>query len=245
VLTETELKTVLARDHSRLCKVLAALAKAGEPIKVRGITLIAERHGFRKMREWNVSGILTTSRGKAILINGHWEITEDGLDEVRALTGNGKARPAPAPASDLRAEMATIKDDTTRAFAEEAVRAYESKIYRSATVMSWITAVDVLYQVVLDTKLAEFNAEAKRLNNDWKPAKDRDGLALMKERDFLDRIATLGIIGKNVKASLIECLTRRNGCGHPNSLKVADRAVAHHVETLILNVFQKFGAPAP
>ena len=61
--------------------------------------------------------------------------------------------------------------------------------------MSWITAMDVLYQVVLDTKLAEFNAEAKRINTDWKPAKDRDGLALMKEADFLNRLSTIGIIG--------------------------------------------------
>jgi hypothetical protein len=75
--------------------------------------------------------------------------------------------------------------------------------------------------VVLDTKLTEFNTEGKRLINDWKPAKDRDGLALMKEADFLRRVATLGIIGGNVKATLVECLTRRNGCDHPKeSLKV-------------------------
>jgi hypothetical protein len=66
----------------------------------------------------------------------------------------------------------------------------------------------------------------------------------MKERDFLNRAATIGVIGKNVKATLIECLDRRNGCGHPNSLKLKDRAVAHHVEALVLNVFQVFGAPA-
>jgi len=244
VLTETELKRVLARDHGRLSKVLAALASAGEPVKVRDIALIAERHGFRKMRAWNVSSILATSRGKAILIGGYWEITEDGLEDVRALIGNDKTRAPVPPAADLRAEMAKIADDTTRAFAEEAVRAYEAQIYRSAIVMSWITAMDVLYQAVLDTKLKEFNAEAKRINTDWRTAKNRDALALMKERDFLDRAVAVGLIGKNVKTALVECLDRRNGCGHPNSLKVKDRAVAHHVETLVLNVFQKFGAPA-
>ena len=44
-------------------------------------------------------------------------------------------------------------------------------------------------------------------------AKDRDGLALMKEADFLDRAQAVGIIGKNVKSTLVECLNRRNGCG--------------------------------
>ena len=244
MLAEAELKRILARDHGRLSKVLAALAAAGQPVKVRDIVQIAERHGFRKMGSWNVSSILGTSRGKAILIGGLWEITEDGLDDVRALVGNGKATRSAEAAVDLRTELATINDGTTRAFAEEAIRAYEAKIYRSAIVMSWITAMDVLYQVVLDTKLKEFNAQAKSVNADWKPAKDRDGLAQMKEADFLSRIAALSIIGKNVKTTLVECLNRRNGCGHPNSLKLKDRAVAHHVETLILNVFQQFGAPA-
>lgn len=244
MLTEAELKRVLARDHGRLSKVLASLATAGEPVKVRDIVMTAQRHGFRKMRDWNVSSMLASSRGKAILIDGYWEITEDGLDDVRALVGQPKATTAPEPASDLRAEVANITDDTTRAFAEEALAAYEAKLYRSAVVMSWITAMDVLYQVVIDTKLKEFNAEAKRVSADWKPAKNRDGLSLMKEADFLNRIMAVGVIGKNVKATLAECLTRRNGCGHPNSLKLKDRAVAHHVEALILNVFQRFGAPA-
>lgn len=244
MLTEPELKRVLARDHGRLSKVLACLAAAEEPTKVRDIVAISEAHGFRKMKGWNVSSILANSRGKAILVNRHWEITEDGLDDVRALAASAKPRAMPEPAADLRDEMASIKDGTTRAFAEEAVRSYEIKNYRSAIVMSWITAMDVLYQVVLDTKLKEFNAAAKAANVDWKPAKNRDGLALMKEAEFLNSIAKLGIIGKNVKSTLVECLNRRNGCGHPNSLKLKDRAVAHHIETLVLNVFQKFGAPA-
>jgi hypothetical protein len=29
-------------------------------------------------------------------------------------------------------------------------------------------------------------------------------------------------------------------CGHPNSLKIGEHAVAAHVEVLILNVFSKF-----
>ncbi len=34
--------------------------------------------------------------------------------------------------------------------------------------------------------------------------------------------------------------TRRNGCGHPNSLKIGANTAAHHIEILLLNVFQKF-----
>jgi hypothetical protein len=60
------------------------------------------------------------------------------------------------------------------------------------------------------------------------------------ERDFLDRIAALSIIGKNVKQELEKCLERRNGCGHPNSRRLGQNTVAHHIEVLLLNVFEKF-----
>jgi hypothetical protein len=43
-----------------------------------------------------------------------------------------------------------------------------------------------------------------------------------------------------VKNELKECLDRRNGCGHPNSLKIGANTVAHHIEILLLNVFKVF-----
>ena len=35
-------------------------------------------------------------------------------------------------------------------------------------------------------------------------------------------------------------IARRNGCSHPNSLKIGANTAAHHIEILLLNVFQKF-----
>jgi hypothetical protein len=146
----------------------------------------------------------------------------------------------PPPAVDLRKEMAKITNSDTRAFVDEAVRCYEGKLHRSAIVMSWLASMDVLYAYVLKHHLKAFNNEAARVSAKWKAAVTADDLALMKERDFLDRLAAISMIGKNVKTALVECLDRRNGCGHPNSLKIGPQAVGHHIETLILNVFQKF-----
>ena len=50
------------------------------------------------------------------------------------------------------------------------------------------------------------------------------------------------IIGKNQKDELLKALKLRNGCGHPNSLKVGSNMVAGHIELLLLNVFEQFGA---
>ncbi|MGR3757539.1 MAG: hypothetical protein ACU0AT_09975 [Tranquillimonas sp.] len=123
---------------------------------------------------------------------------------------------------------------------EEAIKCHEAELYRSAIVMSWLGAVDVLQKHVHQHHLAAFNAEASRVNGRWKPAQSQDDIGKMGETDFLDRIEALSIIGKNVKAQLKACLDLRNGCGHPNSLKVSVNKSAAHIETLLQNVFEKF-----
>ena len=62
----------------------------------------------------------------------------------------------------------------------------------------------------------------------------------MGEYDFLQILENRSIIGKSVKAELEGCLKLRNGCGHPNSLHVAEHRVSSHIEILALNVFAKF-----
>ena len=93
---------------------------------------------------------------------------------------------------------------------------------------------------MIQNHLSAFNAEAKRRDSRWKLAKTRDDLARMKESNFLDILEALSIIGKNVKQELKNCLQLRNGCGHPNTLKISENRVASHIEILILNVFSKF-----
>ena len=62
----------------------------------------------------------------------------------------------------------------------------------------------------------------------------------MKEHEFLQVLAAISVLGKNVKDELEGCLKLRNGCGHPNTLTVGESKAAAHVETLIQNVFAKF-----
>ena len=122
---------------------------------------------------------------------------------------------------------------------EEAIKCHEAKLHRSAIVMSWIAAVDVLYREVVEHHLAAFNAEAKNFNPKWRAVVNEDGLARMGEADFLDRLVPIGVIGKNVKEELAKALKLRNGCGHPNSLKIGPNMVASHLETLLLTVFRE------
>lgn len=240
VLSESDLKRWLHRDLSRLEKVLVILAHIGKPTSVTEVKTTARKGGLTITDKWNVSALLTKSNGAAIRTQNGWELAEQGIEKLSSLGLSGVQTASENIAIELRTELAKINATSTRAFVEEAIKCLENGLHRSAIVMSWLSAVDVLYNHVLTNHLAAFNAEAKRVGNRWKPAKTADDLARMGEADFLDRLATISVIGKSVKTELKECLNRRNGCGHPNSLKLGHHTAAHHIEVLILNVFQPF-----
>lgn len=239
MLKSDELKQWLHKDLGKLDKVLLVLATQDEPVAIAKINELAEAAGFRAMKKWNVSATLGASKGKAIRTSG-WELTDAGRMHLRGL---GVASVSPAAmqvAVDLRNHLSKVTDAQTRDFVEEAIKCHEAELYRSAIVMSWLGAMDVLQKYVHQNHLAAFNAEALRVNGKWKTAVSQDDIGKMGEGDFLDRIEALSIIGKNVKAQLKGCLDLRNGCGHPNSLKVSVNKSAAHIETLLQNVFEKF-----
>jgi hypothetical protein len=184
--------------------------------------------------------MLGRTRGLAIRTPDGWELTQAGKQRLVNLGVSKVSSNAIHAASDLRAELPNVKDSSTRAFVEEAIKCLEGELFRSAIVMSWIAAVDVLYNVVIAKHLVAFNAEAARVDSKWKRAATTDDLTKMKEGDFLDRLVSISVIGKNVKTELKACLDRRNGCGHPNSLQIGANTAAHHIEILLLNVFRVF-----
>jgi hypothetical protein len=63
----------------------------------------------------------------------------------------------------------------------------------------WLAAVHVLKKEVDQKHLSAFNAEVVRVDSKWKAANTTDDIGRMKEAEFLDRIAAISMIGKNVK----------------------------------------------
>lgn len=240
MLTSAELKGWLQKDLTRLEKLLLILATQVSPATVEQIGKVSTDAGFRIPKKWNPSSILSASKGKAIRING-WEITDAGKLHLRSLGVSQVSPAAMQVAADLRAHLGKITDPETKDFVQEAIKCHEFGLYRSAIVMSWLGAMDILHKHVHTNHLAAFNAEATRvIGKKWKEAKTPDDLGKMGESDFLDRIEGLSIIGKNAKAQIKTALDLRNGCGHPNSLKVSVNKSAAHIETLLQNVFEKF-----
>ena len=233
-----DLKSTLHGELTQIDKLLLVLSSFDSPCQVSDIKARAMEAGLRAASTWNLSDVLRRSNGLAIRTGEGWEITESGQQRLQAI---GLARKSSNQvAHDLRAELSNIVDTNTRAFADEAIKCHEFGLYRSAIVMSWIAAIDVLRHYVINNHLGQFNAEARRVNTRWKDAKTPDDLGNMKESDFLDRLVGISILGKNVKVELKTCLDRRNGCGHPNSLRIGANTSAHHIEVLLLNVFKRF-----
>ena len=150
------------------------------------------------------------------------------------------ASPAAAEAESLRALLPKLKNEDGRAFLAEAVVCAEQSLSRAAVVLSWVGAMALLHDRVVAKHLTALNAEASKRDPKWKAAKTADDLGKLKESTFLEIAESIGLIGKNVKQELDTCLKLRNGCGHPNSLKIGTNKVAAHLETLALNVYAPF-----
>jgi hypothetical protein len=241
LLNSAELKYLLSRqDLQRKTKILAILIADGvKPKAVSEITALAETHGLREIKKWNVSQILGAASGMAVRLPDGWEVTDAGIQFVAE---QGLLLPSPIKEhqTDLRKHAAAITSNNVKAFIEECILALEAGLLRSAVTLSWVGAISLLYEAVLLNHLADFNSELHKRNPKHKQIKSSDDLATIKEYDFLQIINAISIIGKNVKQELEQCLQLRNACAHPSSLLIGERKVSAHLEILILNVYQKF-----
>lgn len=98
----------------------------------------------------------------------------------------------------------------------------------------------LLHSHVFAQRLADFSAEAQRRGLIKKDITTESDLGELKEFNFLEVAKAIGVIDKNEKLQLEERLRFRNSCGHPNKLQMRSRMVAAHIESLILNVFDRF-----
>lgn len=231
-------KKVTKTDTALLC-VAAAGAKGASSAQVKKLAIDA---GVKGAKTLNFTAHLHSAEDKVFKTPDGWELTDTGRSHVAALAAvELSASPAANEAQALRSLLPNLKSEEARAFLTEAVVCAEQSLARAAVVLSWVGAMALLQDFVVANHLAAFNAEASRRDPKWKPAKTSDDLGKMKEAGFLEIAEAISVIGKNVKQELEACLKLRNGCGHPNSLKIGSNKVAAHLETLALNVYAKFG----
>jgi hypothetical protein len=250
LLSRNQLKNIIHRPAITWTNLflLCLAVDVDRPKPVADVRVIAIEAGLAASKTKNASKYLSASKARGLAVNtpDGWELTDAGKEYLRHTFELEPAKPTAEVAKELRGHLAKIKDRQIRSFVEEAVGCLESKFYRAAVVLSWVGAVSVLQEYIVNNRLDDFNIEADRRFSarswKWKKAKTRDDLGQMKESEFLDVLETLSIIGKSVKGELKKRLDLRNSLGHPSSLKIGESTVAYHIEVLILNVFSAYEA---
>ena len=209
------------------------------PKTVSEIRALAAEAGVRGHRTWNISAALSSLKAKVLRAQSGWELNPAGKAYAQSLR-EPDAQTVPEPLLELRKHAESLKNEAVRQFVFEAIACCEQGLHRAAVVLSWVGAVAILYEHVVMNCLEEFNDLALKRDPKWGVAKNADGLARMKEADFLVILENLSVLGKSTKQELEGCLTLRNGCGHPNSLKVSRHRVLAHIEVLADNIYGRF-----
>lgn len=243
VLSEDQAKKfVHSKNIGRLDQVLTLLATNRDGKTINELRKTASVCGLRSASKWNISDILRKSNGCAILVGKKWEITDEGCVLVAKLADiRLSSTVVRKSVADVRKQLCSVGSIDAKQFIEEAVCCFENGQLRAAVVFSWIGAVSIMQNKVFNEALQTFNKEMRRRDAKWKDVRNCDEFWRVKEHDFLDILEAIGLIGKNVKQTLQnQCLSLRNACGHPNSLRISENNVAAHIDTLILNVYSKF-----
>lgn len=238
MLKPDDIKVALHQKFDSLDKLLMVLATLDTGVSIAAIKDQARRIGFRTPAAWNCSDLLGRSKGAAVRTHLGWEITDLGWERLAKL---GLARYTQRPAVyRMHASLVEIVDDDLREYMEEAVGCAQAGYMKAAIVLSWSAAIYALQDYVCRESLSAFNSCARGVLPKWKDARHPEDLGVMKERDFLDRLENVGIITGSVKKALIECLDRRNSCGHPTKVRFSSATVDHHVEIIAKNVIEPF-----
>ena len=157
------LRDVLSKSElSRLDKLLVCLAIGERPMAVKGIKLLAIKHGLQSIQKWNVSSILGRATELAVRSDRGWELTTRGRTQAAVTIAGGSTKTESDIAVKLRSYLSLIGEPTTRDFVKEAVSCFVYGLHRSAVVMSWIGAIAVLQDHVCSHHLNAFNEAARR-----------------------------------------------------------------------------------
>ncbi len=238
---EIDLKnTINNTEISRKDKILILINEnKNSPKAINDIKSLGKENGLREIEKWNISMILQSLKGQVIRVNEGWILTNLGLDTLQS-KDYVTSSPITQNYKKLLLASSSIKSEYVRDFIIEAIKSLQYGLLKASVVFSWVGAISLLYENVEKNHLKDFNLEAKKRFPKWNDAKNIDGLTKMKEYDFLQIIEHIGIIGKNTKNELENCLKLRNSCGHPSTLKIGESVVAAHIEILLLNIYQKF-----
>jgi len=146
-----------------------------------------------------------------------------------------------AISTTLRDLISKLKSQEQKSFLEEAISCFEIKSYRACIVMTWLLAIDTIYEFVLKNKLSDFN-NAIQTHGKYKKITivNKDNFSEIKESDFIELLRVAKIVSNDTRKILDEKLNFRNTCAHPNSIVIKESKAISFIEDLVENVVMKF-----
>ena len=141
----------------------------------------------------------------------------------------------------LRDLLKDITGKEQQLFLEEAITCFEVKAFRASIIMTWLLALDVLYEYILTKKLTDINA-AITAHGKYKKIQvtKKDDFTDIKESDFIELCRVGKIITSDIRKILDEKLDFRNTCAHPNTIVVNEPKVIAFIDDLVDNVIKKY-----
>lgn len=195
---------------------------------------------YTKVRDY----LVNNSRGRNpnfIKLNGDYGISQYKLNE---LYGTLKVdKPIIEIEEDLNKLKDEISDANSKDFLEETIKAVEVGAYRAAVIMVWILGIDHLYNYILSSKLADFNAKLALQNNKRiKVAviQTKDDFSEIPEGVFITLCREANVISNDVRKILEEKLGTRNSCAHPSGVKISKNKAVEFIKDILYNIVFKF-----
>jgi len=179
--------------------------------------------------------------------NGRYSLSVYGLREVETAIAQKQSTPERVNAfldfalPYLQKTVAKVSDENQRKFLAEAIACLGVEAKRATIVMTWLAAIDHLYDYIITKKLADFNAALTRRTDRLSILiiTSKDDFSEMRESVFIEVARSAGIISKDVRKILDEKLGIRNSCAHPSTIEIHDSKVVNFIEDLIDNVVVK------
>lgn len=216
----------------------------GEPVTVEALRALIKRARIPKAGKFNLSDTLAKSAPYVETVGKQgfrfiWRLTSSGQDHVRTLLGlPSKDIEIENDVSSLSRLVASISDADIADYLGEAIRCLQVSALRATVVFLWAGAVKKLRDDAFGCGSRNVTGAVTKFDPKVKPIKKVDDLVLVKESVLLLALQELGIVDKNQRTVLEDCLDLRNKCGHPGKYKVGQKKVSSFVEDLVGIVFK-------
>lgn len=147
--------------------------------------------------------------------------------------------------SGLRDLEGRLVNAVQREFLKETIDCFEAGASRATVIMSWMLAIDHLYELVMRSHLTAFNVELAKVKDKRirvSSVATKDDFGDIPENKFIELLRASGVISNDVRKILESKLGTRNSCAHPSGIAIKPSKVIDFVDDLVENVLLKYAA---